>query len=266
MELSMATDYACDTGDARPYLRNIAEAGFKHIQWIHHWKHDFIYTKPEIQHIAKMMKDLDLSLYDIHAPVGDEKNWFSSIEYQRLAGVEIVKNRIEMCKTLGGAVIVMHIPTLIPENLGKWHQLKKSLDELEKFCAKKDVRIAVENNEPFAEFNGIKELFSEYGPGFIGLCYDSGHGNMGGKGLEHLDSVKERLISLHLHDNNGFEDQHKPIFTGTINWEKLARIIAGSPCRKFLTFETNMRFSGIQDEKLFLERAYSDGLKLLKMI
>ena len=96
--------------------------------------------------------------------------------------------------------------------------------------------------------------------------FDSGHGNIGGMGLEHLDSVKERLISLHLHDNNGFDDQHNPIFSGTINWGKLARIVSGSKYNKFLTFEIDMKFTGIQDEKLFLKQAHSDGLKLLKMI
>lgn len=261
----MATDYANDIGDAEPYLKKIADAGFRHIQWTHHWKHDFIYTKSEIQRIAKTMKDLHLSLYDIHGPAGVKKNWFSTIEYQRLAGVEIVKNRIEMCKALGGSVVVMHIPVLNSENHGKWYQLKKSLNELELFCFEKGVRIAVEN-EPLDEFIGIKELFSEYGPEFIGLCYDSGHGNIGGKGLEHLDSAKKRLISLHLHDNNGFVDQHDPIFTGTVDWEELARIITGSLYRGPLTFETDIKDSGFRDEKLFLECAHRDGLKLLSMI
>jgi sugar phosphate isomerase/epimerase len=265
MDLSIATDYMSDTGDPEPYLRRIAKAGFKNIQWIHYWKHDFIYTQPEIQHIANIMKKLHLSIYDIHGSAGTEKNWFSTVEYRRLAGVEIVKNRIEMCKALGGSVVVMHIPILNSENLVQWQQLKKSLSELEKFCIHIGVKIAVEN-EPFDEFNGIKELFSEYGPEFIGLCYDSGHGNIGGHGLKNLDSVKERLISLHLHDNDGLEDQHKPIFTGTVDWIELSRIIAKSPYRKFLTFEISIKFSDTKNEDIFLRSAYRDGVKLLDMV
>jgi len=264
-ELSMATDYARDTGNAEPSLRRIAEAGFRHIQWIHHWNHDFIYTQPEIEHIAGLMNDLGLSLYDIHAPTGAEKNWFSTVEYQRLAGVEIIKNRVEMCATLGGSVIVAHIPELVPENLRSWHQLKRSLDQLEAFCCANAVRIAVENR-PYDQFNGIHELFSENDPQFIGLCYDSGHGNIGGNGLQYLDSVKERLISVHLHDNDGLADQHKPVFTGTVDWEELARLVSESPYREFLTLETQMKSSGMDNEDLFLKRAHSDGLALQKMI
>lgn len=265
MDLSIATDYVNDTGDSEPYLRRIAEAGFKNIQWIHHWKHDFIYTQSEIQYIANLMKELRLSIYDIHGSAGTEKNWFSIVEYQRLAGVEIVKNRIEMCKALGGSVVVMHIPILNSENLGQWRQLKKSLNELEKFCIKKSVKIAVEN-EPFDDFIGIKELFSKYGPEFIGLCYDSGHGNIGGHGLKNLDSVNDRLISLHLNDNDGLEDQHKPIFTGNVNWEELSRIIAKSSYKKFLTFEISMKFADTMNEDIFLGSAYRNGLKLLDMV
>lgn len=265
MGLSMATDYMSDTGDSEPYLRRIADAGFKNIQWIHDWKHDFIYTQSEIQHVANIMKELHLSIYDIHGSAGTEKSWFSTIEYKRHAGVEIAKNRIEMCKALGGSVVVMHIPILNSENLGQWRQLKKSLSELEKFCIKKSVKIAVEN-EPFDDFIGIKELFLEYGPEFIGLCYDSGHGNIGGRGLEYLDSIKERLISLHLHDNNSLDDQHNPIFTGTVDWKKLARIISESPYRKFLTFEIIMKSSNTKNEDVFLKSAYSNGLKLLDTV
>jgi sugar phosphate isomerase/epimerase len=261
----MATDYARDTGNAEPSLRRIAEAGFRHIQWIHHWNHDFIYTQPEIEHIAGVMNTLGLSLYDIHAPTGAEKNWFSTVEYQRLAGVEIIKNRVDMCATLGGSVIVTHVPEMIPENLRSWHQLKRSLDELEDFCRAKAVRIAVENR-PHDQFNGIHELFSEHDPQFIGLCYDSGHGNIGGKGLQHLDSVKERLISVHLHDNDGLADQHKPIFTGTVDWGELARLVSESQYKAFLTFETDMKSSGMENEDLFLKGAHSDGLALQKMI
>lgn len=264
MELSMATDYAGDTGNAEPALTRIAEAGFRHIQWIHHWRHDFVYTEPEIKHIEHLLKRLGLSLYDIHAPAGPEKNWYSPVEYQRLAGVEIIKNRVDMSCALGGSVIVVHTPSMNAAR-SAWSQLRRSLDELQEYCTARSVRIAVENR-PNDKFIGMRELFSEYGPQFLGLCYDSGHGNIGGMGLQHLDSVKERLVSIHLHDNDGKTDQHRPVFTGTVDWERLVSIVAQSPYDEFLTSETEMRRSGLHDEALFLERAHSDGLRLLSMM
>jgi sugar phosphate isomerase/epimerase len=153
----------------------------------------------------------------------------------------------------------------MPENAGKWLQLKKSLWELEEFCIQRGVRIAVENR-PKDKFVGIESLLAENPADFLGLCYDSGHGNIGGKGLEHLDRVKDRLISVHLHDNDGLSDQHKPVFTGTVDWAELTRIVGDSPYDEFLTLETDMRHSGFRDEEPFLASAHADGLKLLQMM
>ena len=152
-----------------------------------------------------------------------------------------------------------------PANRDAWSQLRKSLDELEEYCIERSVRIAVENR-PNDKFVGMRELFSEYGPEFLGLCYDSGHGNIGGMGLTHLDSAKERLISLHLHDNDGKTDQHRPVFSGTVDWNRALRIVAESPYDEFLTIETEMRRSGLDDEALFLQRAHDDGLRLLAIM
>ncbi|MEI6423504.1 MAG: TIM barrel protein, partial [Lentisphaerota bacterium] len=157
MKLSMCSDYARDKGNAEQDLRRIADAGFDGIQWIHQWNTDFFYSKPEIRQIKKWLREFHLEMFDLHATDGVEKRWYSVTEYEREAGVDIVKNRVEMTRELGGDVIVMHIPRRIPENHEKWEQLKKSLDELEGFCVKKEVRIAVENI-PFEDFAGIAEL------------------------------------------------------------------------------------------------------------
>jgi sugar phosphate isomerase/epimerase len=261
----MCSDYAQSRGNAEPYLRKIAEAGFDGIQWIHQWNTDFIYTAPEVRQIEKWLKSFGLKMFDLHATDGVEKRWYSETEYEREGGVEIVRNRVEMTATLGGSVVVMHIPRLIPENHGMWQQLRRSIDELEGFCAKRKIRIAIENLF-HDEFNGIIELMDNYAPDYLGICYDSGHGNMGGGGLGHLAKLADRLIAVHLHDNNGFDDQHKPLFSGTIDWQRLASIIASSSYRGALTLETGIRNSGIADEALFLRQEHDAVMRLAAMI
>lgn len=265
VKLSMCSDYARDRGNAEQDLRKIADAGFDGIQWVHQWNSDFIYTKPEIRQIKKWLKEFNLRLFDLHATDGVEKRWYSVTEYEREAGVDIVKNRVEMTRELGGDVIVMHIPRRLPDNFENWIQLKKSLDELEVFCIKKEVRIAIENMH-FEDFSGISELMEEYDPDYLGICYDSGHGNMGGEGLEHIAKFPDRLYALHLHDNNGYEDQHRPVFSGTVDWTRLSAVIARSTYAGPLTFEVVMRNSRIVDEMVFLRQVYDDSRKLNGMI
>ena len=198
-----------------------------------------------------------LKLLDLHGSMGREKNWTSEREYERLAGVELVKNRIEMAARLQSDVIIMHVPA--------WpacDSLRRSLDELAEFARERGVRIAIENGD----FAAIRNLLSEYDQSYLGLCYDSGHGNVGGDGLDQLASLKERLISVHLHDNDGSGDQHNLLFSGTINWERLAGIIAGSAYKKCVSLEVSMRNSGVEDEIEFLGLAFETGIRFSKMI
>jgi len=255
--LSITTDYAKDTGDPSPYLRHIAEAGFSHIHWCHQWNTDFLYSKSEIEQIQKWLAEYGLRLLDLHGSAGNEKDWASSQEYQRLAGVELVRNRVEMTACLSADVVIMHVPA-DPESAA----VRRSLDELEPICRERSVRIAIENGN----FEAIRRLLSERDPQCVGLCYDSGHGNAASGGLDHLESLKDRLISVHLHDNDGTGDQHNPLFSGTVDWGRLARIMAESAYTKVVSMEVTMGLSGIQDEREFLDKAFETGTIFSRMI
>ena len=256
--LSVTTDFAKDTGDPSPYLKRIADAGFSHIHWCHQWNTDFLYSKWEIEQIDSWLKEYGIKLLDLHGSAGNEKNWASSQEYQRLSGVELAKNRIEMTAYLGADVVIMHVPG-DPESI----TIRKTLDELEPIAREHNVRIAIENGK----FDAISKLLSEYDPAYLGLCYDCGHGNItGANGLDNLEKLKHRLISVHLHDNDGTGDHHTILFMGTVNWERLAKIIAKSSYKKPVSMEVTMGRSGIPDEVEFLNKAFETGTTFAEMI
>ena len=267
MTLSIDSGFVRATGCPEPYLRLIAEAGLTHVHWVHHWNTDFLYASVEVDQIRAWLRNYHLALLDIHASDGQEKCWSSSLEYERLAGVELVQNRVDMAARLGSDVIVMHVLNLTDPALSdrRWAQLLKSLDALQPYAREDGVRIALENTSD-ASVAHIQQLFSLYGPDYLGLCYDSGHGNLTGHGLDQLDLVRDRLIAVHLHDNDGQADQHKVPFTGTVDWNRLAQLIARSSYRKCVSMESNMSHFGSDDEHAFLQQAYSAGMKLSGMI
>ena len=211
--LSVTTDYTQDTGDPSPYLSRIAAAGFTHVHWCHHWNTDFLYSAWEIEQIRIWLAACNLKLLDLHGSVGPEKNWASPREYERLAGVELVRNRIEMTARLGADVVIMHIP-----GQPGCEPLRRSLAELEGPARALGVRLALENGS----IEAIGQVLAEHSPDYLGLCYDCGHGNLIADGLSQLEALRGRLISVHLHDNDGSADQHNLLFTGTVDWEKLA--------------------------------------------
>ena len=107
MKIALNTDYYAGTGSPEMPLRHLAEAGFTHVHWCHQWCTDFLYGKAELDAIRGWMRELGLTLLDIHGSAGAEKCWFSPVEYQRRAGVELVRNRLEMFTELGGTGALM---------------------------------------------------------------------------------------------------------------------------------------------------------------
>ena len=266
-QLSITTDYIKDTGSPEPYLKRISETNFSHVPWCHEWNTDYLYSESEISQITIWLKKYNLKILDIHASSGKEKDFLSPDEHIRKAGVELVKNRISMANKLSCDVIILHFqrePNIDSENKKYWRILYKTFDELTTHAKSHNVQIALENfqNEDCHE---IKALLSKYGPDVLGLCYDSGHGNIG-NGLKHLDELKNRLISIHLHDNDGKTDQHQLLFSGTVDWDRLAKIIALSSYDKCISTEIRMDGSGISDESLFLSKAHAAGLKFSEMM
>lgn len=266
--LSLTTDYAGMTKwSPEPYLQRMAAAGFSHVHWCHQWNTDFVYAKPEIDQIARWLAQYGLRLLDLHASHGVEKKWASVFEYEHLAGVELVRNRLDMTARLGGRAIVLHIPGS-PEADQRGDlsldQVRRALDDLTPDVRRLGVRIALEN-EPFSR---IAALLGEYPPDVLGLCYDSGHGNClpDGAGLDALERLKDRLIALHLHDNDGTADQHNPLFSGTVDWPRLARIIGASSYQGCISMESNMNGYVIRDETEFLKLSFETGMRFQAMV
>lgn len=68
------------------------------------------------------------------------------------------------------------------------------------------------------------ELFNKF-PNIVSLI-DVGHANVNQWDLQHvIESLNEKIIAYHLHDNSGLKDEHKPIGTSSINWSELFKAI-----------------------------------------
>ncbi len=257
--LAARTDYLTDTGDPEPNVRLIAAAGFSHLHWGHQSMADYIYDRAEIDQIARWLAELDLKLLDTHGAVGPAKCWYSPREDERLAGADMVRNRLAMTADLAGGVVIMHVPA--PDDSQRWRHMRRSLDELQADIQSTGVRIALENG-PMA---AIAETLADYPPDRVGLCYDSGHGNLpAADGLTHLADMADRLIAVHLHDNDGTGDQHLTPFKANIDWPRLAELIAGSAYDKPLSLELAM--GPQEDQAAVLAHAFQAGMRLTEMV
>ncbi len=264
--LSMVTSYAIPRlEDPEPHLARIADAGFSHIHWGNLGRRDYLYAPDEIEDIRLMLQKHGLRLLDLHGTNGIEKRWTTTDEAARRAGVELIRNRILLTEALGSDVIVMHIePHGGDDEYGDvyWKQLFASLDELRPFAMEHGARIAVE----LGQCDPLDRVLEKYEPEFVGLCYDSGHGNRRPDGPGWLEKRLDRLISIHLHDNDESYDQHRIPFTGTVDWPRVMELIARSPYDKPVSLECEMKFEPYETEEEFLAASFEAGARLTEML
>ncbi len=139
---------------------------------------------------------------------------------------------LEMARALGAATVVFH------SGYEKWKYAMRVDIWLEKSVltwgpliekARKDgIRIAVENIFEDSPENLIA-LFGRLGCANFGLCFDTGHFNLFTKSpLEAwLGPLKKYLIEMHLHDNDGSHDAHRPIGEGRFPFQTLFNEVRG---------------------------------------
>jgi len=261
MKLSITSDYCNSNGLGRDYLRLIAEAGFTHVHWCQNFADDYLYSRSEMTAVKGWLKEYGLRILDIHASHGILKQWWSEEEYVRQAGVDLVANRIRMLREVEGeGCIILHPHMVLRAPDGdkmraEWNeqakrrfpQMCRSIEELEPLLRRENVRIALENG-PGDTYETHDALMARFSPDILGITYDSGHGNHCNgvnwlKQLDDIDARKDRLYALHLNDNNEYADQHQPPFYGTVDWERMLKIVRSAPqvAKKPLQFEITMR-------------------------
>lgn len=282
LELAIATDYSGEssrTEDLEHILKMVSQAGFTHIHWCHEWDGDYTYSTYEMQQIREWMDKYNLKAKSLHATIGTDRDVFTlcgnyrrdftaDCEYNRKAGVELIKNRVDLASVMGTSEIVLHLyvpyKTLEkePERKAKFYEnVKKSMDELQPYCLEKGVRICMENlfDMPMEYMEEQWDWFlANYPKEFLGFCLDSGHANM----LWDADMIRiirkygERIYSVHLHDNPGNADSHDIPGMGNINWEETMAALAASAYELPLTMELSCH---MDSEEAFLKEAYKKG-------
>jgi len=100
-------------------------------------------------------------------------------------------------------------------SLATWESITRSAEDM-------GVIIHLENvYEQTPEM--IATLLDEMSSEYLGFCLDMGHMNVFGKVplSEWLDALAPHLREVHLHDNDGHNDEHAPIGSGTAPFEEL---------------------------------------------
>ena len=164
--------------------------------------------------------------YSIHAPICDV-NLAALSERMREASTMEMMATMEQAISMEVKLITIHPGVHSMAIAGQEEKsiarAKKSLRTLDRVTSEYGIKIALENMPSFQFFLGrtaqeLKELVDGTD---IGICYDIGHANTTGQ----IDAIPEllgdRILNIHIHDNNGKTDEHLTIGEGNIDFQKV---------------------------------------------
>ena len=161
-----------------------------------------------------------------------------------------------------------HIPTLVMHPINGVTPVPQNINVgIERFrriidCAEKyNVNVAIENqgNPEYVDL-----VFRNIQSDRLKFCFDSGHEKYYSPQLDLLKLYGDKLVALHLHDNDGTEDSHALPFTGEVDWMRIANRLKESNYEGAIALETlNRGFEYINDPVAFLRIALDRAKQVL---
>ncbi len=104
----------------------------------------------------------------------------------------------------------------------------------------------------------IDELNAIAGETCFGFCLDIGHLLLVGiDPCNAIEALGDRLVTLHVHDNNGIDDGHTLPFLGVCNWRRVVKGLRESGYKGNLNYETK------EFNEIFPKELIPDALKML---
>ncbi|MCL2477973.1 MAG: sugar phosphate isomerase/epimerase [Treponema sp.] len=164
---------------------------------------------------------------------------------------ELVRRSITIASMLGARWIVGHPATAWGEANMPKASAKANIayfSPLVDLGQKLGIGIAIENMADFKDWPGPRaycataeelcELTDSFRSEYAGICWDFGHANLMYKDQNPcLRTIGKRLRAVHVHDNHGINDDHLPVFFGTIKWEQLMQTLREIGYTGELSFE-----------------------------
>jgi sugar phosphate isomerase/epimerase len=222
-------------------LEEIAQAGIPAIEVFCGTFHFNYPSPPSIRELAGVLADRGVTLHALHAPLerdtapgrgsGVPISIADPERIRRQDAVDEVKRALEVAET---------IPfRFFAQQLAMGHQVAdprkfdaafNSLEILCIFAKHRGVTIALENTpndlgSPASLAQFIKDTHLHN----LGFCFDIGHAHMEGGAAPGFHLMRERTVTVHIHDNHGEKDEHLLPWEGTIDWDAMLAEFAGAP-------------------------------------
>jgi sugar phosphate isomerase/epimerase len=228
-----------------------------------------------IDTFIELGREFNIKFCDIHGLCGKGYDLNTPDEKAREIMIQHHAKAFEIAEKLGVKTYVMHIGAwCCVENC--WYEQQdflrqlaiESLEKLLPIAEKYGVTIAIENAfEPSNTPDELLYFLERVKSPALGACFDAGHATMmsdvmvkrdrdenddpNRKPLWHgrlefqsdaLEKIAPYVVTCHLHDNDGYNDQHKLIFSGVANWQKYMDTLR--KCPRLVSLQNEIKSNG----------------------
>lgn len=238
--------------DIKTRLELMKKAGFDNLMFTLDRNHEKYTCK--LEGMLEICKQVGLEISSSHAAYSEPevvKFWSQGKEGDEIEA-EYLKE-IEFAAKHNLETVVFHLNFETNYTLGEVGLSR--LRNMVKLAEKLGVKIAIEN---LYKRDELEYIFNNIQSKNLGMCYDSGHENFLTQNENYLEKFGNKLFALHLHDNDGKEDLHKMIFTGTVDWQKVAKDLAQA---NSVSLDGEIKLSRPQGKQKITEEEYFELMK-----
>ncbi|MEM4576974.1 MAG: sugar phosphate isomerase/epimerase [Candidatus Nezhaarchaeales archaeon] len=235
------------------FMMKAVDLGFNNIEIVDEWNHRL--DSKKVRELNELKKTYSLN-YVVHAPF-DGINISTPQNALRAVALKLIEDSIRHAYEIDAKLVVIHSGFISPLDFLKpkvsWNLFLDSLKRLNKLANDLDIYVGVENmpSDVSAAIRSYKDAirFMEeiHALEMLGLTLDIGHTNTINtyEARDYLLRVGDRILHLHLHDNDGKSDGHLAVGSGTVNWALILPLVKGLKLVGGLTIEV-MNFKDVQ--------------------
>ena len=210
-------------------LRLIRDGGFGLIEVCSFPDHLDYHDIEAVHAAARLIDDLGIEPYSLHAPFADHIDITSfDREHRERSRHELIR-ATDAAATLGARYLVIHPG---PEKGGfpeheRFHRMENAasvLNEVSRICRERNLSLVLENMLPHLFSGRVRELLWLLGAletTEVGICLDTGHAYLSGDLRTVVHKLSGHLWMMHASDNRGKRDDHLPPGEGHIDWQRL---------------------------------------------
>lgn len=206
------------------------------------------HDKEHIKEIGAWFKSESVQFHSMHSPIYSSNDFRSGAaplnivdadKRNRIEAMDEIKRAIEVAEYAPFRFLVQHVGrTDEADDPRKFEAALSSIEHLRAFARPLGVSLLVENiPNDFSTPERLLELLRALHYPDLGVCFDVGHAHMMSSVHQAFGVLEQRILSTHIHDNQGDRDAHLWPGEGTIDWNQTMQSLRSAPQAPALLME-----------------------------